>query len=182
VIGSDEANLKVYIWDSSQNDWSSSFTTSVHTNKNEITVTLPHFSLFGIMAPRVKASWLPPISKAETYELKEGSTLPVKFTLSHFDDTPLNPPELAEDVVVVVKNDSGLIVGGPYSYGTGGDNVRYDPDTGQYIANIHTQELGLEPGNYTVEVLIFGQTEATNATRTQFEILERGKVKGTTTE
>lgn len=180
VIGSDEANLKVYIWDSSQNAWSTSFTTSVQTIKNQITVDLPHFSLFGIAAPKVKVGWLPPISKAEPYELKEGSTLPVKFTLSHFDETPLNPPELPEDVVVRVKDGDKQII--EYSHGTDRDSVRYDPSTKQYIVNVHTKELELEKGIYTVEVLIFGQTEATEATRTQFEILEKGKVRGTTTE
>ncbi len=185
IAGADEKNLKVYVWDGTLNagagGWSTSYVTSVNTAQNKATVTLPHFSLYGMMAPKVKATWLPPISKSDFYQLTDGSTLPVKFTLNHMNDnSPLDPPEQEDDVQVVIRNKADIsTLIKSYTFGTGPDSVRFDAASKQYMVNVHTKELKLEVGEYTVEVLIFGQDKPTDVT--SFKLVEPGRVKGVST-
>ena len=189
VLGTDEKNLKVHIWDATANGglggWTTSFTTGVNTGANRITADLPHFSLYGIMGPRaqkkVNLTWRPPISNSELYTMVDGSTLPIKFTLTYEGGASVETPTLADDLVVYIRrvvngeiSELGVL---EYKFGVGVDNVRYDPVSAQYILNLKTKALDLDPGIYNVKVLHKGFNWGT----LDFQITEPGKVKGATT-
>ena len=116
-------------------------------------------------APPVTVEYLPPISIADLYTMNDGSTLPLKFQLKQENQV------LLEQKQVLVTVDS---ISQEFVLGEGSSNIRFDPATGQYILNLHTKELGLTVGKYTISVLLDGQSLGT----IQFELVEGGKSKG----
>jgi len=168
IIGADERNMKVYIWDGTTNSWSTSFTTSINAAQNKATVTLPHFSLFGIMLSRV--TWLPPLVPPQGEEIiapvKEGTTLPIKFTLTFNGLTPAPSPE---DVSVEVTN-ADNVVKKTFGYGTDGQSLRFDQSSGQYIANLKTNDLG-ESGVYKINVYMQYENKKVPMRTIDFSIL-----------
>jgi len=144
MIGADERNMKLYIWDSLASSWSTSFTTSVNTGKNQATVTLPHFSLFGVMIPRVQTDWLEPLSKEKTYQL--GSTIPLKFKLGYADNSPFDP---GQDVKLVILNSKNEKVK-TFSMGKNTQSLRYLNN--QFLATFQTK--GLTEGDYKAQVTL----------------------------
>lgn len=153
VIGTDEANMVVYIWDSSTNSWSATFDTSVNTGKNEATVTLPHFSLFGIMLKKVTVTWLDPLTVDKTFKL--GSTIPIKFKLAYADGSSLDP---GKDVSLEIYSPVESLVD-TFEMDKGVESLRYDSETGQFIANFKTKNLVV--GVYTIEVKLAGNPVGT---------------------
>lgn len=150
VVGANEAALKVYIWDGTINNWSSSFTTLISTSKNTATVTLPHFSLYGIMAPRIITDWLDwarPIDKRSSFKI--GSTIPIKFKMANADDSPFDP---GQDVKVAIFNSSGIKVA-EFIMGTGNESLRYNANTKEFIANFSTKNLPKD--DYKIQVTLF---------------------------
>lgn len=189
ILGTNESQMKAYIWDATLNSglggWSSSFTTSVNVNTNRISVDLAHFSLYGIMGSKadktVNIDWKPPISNPELYAMVDGSTLPIKFSLNYDNGAPVPAPTKPEDVKVYIRkivngeiNDTLSLI---YQFGTGNDNIRYDTGSNQYLVNLHTRELNLDPGLYSIKVLYQDFTWGTK----DFQLTEPGKVKGAST-
>lgn len=161
VIGTDERNLKVYIWDSALNNWSTTYNTSVNVNTNKISVDLDHFSLYGIMGPKVRIGWQPPLSESQTYDLVHGGTLPIKFRLAYYDGTNITPLRHARDLAVVIREKTTNRIRARYYFGSGPTYVQYDPATQQYWVDINAQTLYLGPGEYLVQTYLFGQTQPT---------------------
>lgn len=149
VIGSDERNMKVYIWDGTLNAWSTSYTTKMNTALNTATVTLPHFSLYGVMIPKVKTTWLEPLTEEKPF--RAGSTIVIKFKLAYADGSALD-----------VREDVGVVVLGPGDYevfsfdmtSKGAEALRYDVETGQFIATFRTKDLPV--GDYQIQATLAG--------------------------
>lgn len=152
VIGADESNMVVYIWDSETNSWSTTFDTSVNTGKNEAAVTLPHFSLYGVMLKRVKTTWLDPLTQEKPFRL--GSTIPIRFKLAYADDSPLEP---GKDVELLITDSSGNKVRQFFMMkgkgrGRALGHLQYDPETGIFSARFTTEDL--QVGEYEIQVAL----------------------------
>ena len=100
-------------------------------------------------------TFLPPITTTDHFNLKEGSTLPIKFTARNsstndfiFDDT----------VNVTITNSTGHLIAF-FTNGTGTDSVRINSTEEQYIVNFHTKDYDLNVGEtYTIHVT-FGEPD-----------------------
>lgn len=167
VMGADESNLKLYIWDSQTNSWGVSFPTIIDPVANTATVTLNHFSIFSLRAPKAQTqvSFLPPLTIEDTYTMQDGSTLPFKFQLS-LDGTILTSLKNVEVIITGSGFESEVLI--PF----------FDPETGKYQVNLHTKELGMEIGNY--QGTVNSQTENLSQNNISFSIIEQGKAKGQT--
>ncbi|MDP3888421.1 MAG: hypothetical protein Q8Q24_00100 [bacterium] len=187
IIGADERNMKLYIWDSAANGglgaWSTTFTTNINRTQNKATITLDHFSLYGMMAPKaekkVNITWKPPISNADLYSAVDGSTLPIKLSLTYEDGNPVPAPTKAEDITLLISlvSEAENSWSKEYSYGTEADNIRYNSGSNEYILNLHTKELNLPAGKYVAKV--YHQNYFWGSK--YFQLTEPGKVKGVST-
>jgi len=90
--------------------------------------------------------WLQPLGNANPYTTKQGSTIPVKFSLTDFEGNFATD----ETVYLQVTDSNGNIVIGPVQ-------INNNPNTGikiqgnQYHYNLKTKDLPV--GSYTLEVL-----------------------------
>jgi hypothetical protein len=82
------------------------------------------------------AEWLPPITNAD-FELQDGSTLPIKFTLC-------TPGDLSSEISVQITGPNNFDE--PFT-------PKYDMETGVYNVIFHTKDYAdLEYGEYIIEV------------------------------
>ena len=96
--------------------------------------------------------FLPPITTRNTFNLKNGRTLPIKFTVRDnvtgdfiYDDT----------VNLTITNSTGHLID-YFTNGKGTNNIRINPTEEHYIVNFHTKDYTLNVGEkYTIKV-IFG--------------------------
>jgi hypothetical protein len=101
-------------------------------------------------------TFLPPITTPDHFNLKDGRTLPIKFTARDnntgefiYDDT----------VNVTITNSTGHLIAF-FTNGTGTDSVRINSIEEQYTVNFHTKNYDLNVGEtYTIHVT-FGETGA----------------------
>jgi PKD repeat protein len=115
--------------------------------------------------------WLPPITIQEGFQLKNGSTLPIKFNATNCNN------EFVSDTTVKVEVIDSGGTWQTFVYGEGRDFVRIDtgePSQPLYICNLHTRELGMPLGDYTVEVSFNGVF----CDSIGFTLLESGAGKG----
>ena len=99
--------------------------------------------------------WLPPMTNQEEFQLRNGSTLPIKFNATNSNN------DFVSDITVKVEviNRTTGAVQQTFVYGEGDDFVRIDtsePSQPHYICNLHTRELGMPPGDYTVKASFNG--------------------------
>ena len=120
-------------------------------------------------------SFLPPIKTTDIFDLKNGRSLPIKFTARDnetgefiYDDT----------VNVTITNSTGHLIT-YFTNGTGTDSVRINIEDEQYIVNFHSKNYELNEGEtYAVTVTFGGKDSLTGYDMTHFTLLEGGKVKG----
>jgi len=100
-------------------------------------------------------TFLPPITTMDQFNLKDGSTLPIKFTPRNsttdefiYDDT----------VNVTITNSTGQLIT-DFTNGTGTDSVRINSTEEQYIVNFHTKDYDLNVGEYAITVT-FGEPDS----------------------
>ena len=98
--------------------------------------------VFGIADP-YNITFLPPISLEENFTLQNGTTLPFKFNVT-------SPSGFVHDesVTVTIFNVS-LGFSHTYVFGNSSEFVRIN-DGEHYIVNVHTQNLGMQLGFYTI--------------------------------
>ena len=120
-------------------------------------------------------TFLPPITTMDQYNLKDGSTLPIKFTAKNsttdefiYDDT----------VNVTITNSTGHLIT-YFTYGTGTDSVRINSEEEQYIANFHTKDYAINIGEIYPVTVTFGEPDSLRGYDiTYFTLIEGGKAKG----
>ncbi len=95
VAGADEAQLKPWVWDSLTSTWTAQTVTSRNAAQNWMDISLNHFSLYGISAPRISTivDWLEP--PAQTTKKN------VKYAFS-----VKNSPQI-DSLEVILKNSGG---------------------------------------------------------------------------
>lgn len=94
------------------------------------------------------AIWQPPITN-DAFELKDGTTLPIKFKLYTQEGVLLTA---VQNVELVVYDSSGAEVAA-WVLGDGVDNMRFDTTEFYYIANFQTKNYDLVDGaEYTAQV------------------------------
>jgi len=124
---------------------------------NPITVNINSESVDSplILSLPINITFLPPITTMEQFNLTDGRTLPIKFTVRNsstnefiYDDT----------VNVTITNSTGHLIAF-FTNGTGTDSVRINSTEEQYIVNFHTKDYDLNVGEtYTIHVT-FGEAD-----------------------
>jgi len=117
-----------------------------------------------------KISFLPPITTMDKFNLKNGRTLPIKFT-ARDDDTG---EFIYDDTVnVTITNSTGHLIAF-FTNGTGTDSVRINSIKEQYIVNFHTKNYDLNVGDtYTIHVT-FGEADTLQGyVITHFTLVDR---------
>lgn len=150
LAGGDPRYLGVYLWNGLTNSWSYESGT-VNTTAKTCTVKLNHFSLYGMMTPRVKTVFLLP-ADVESYTVVQGNKLEVDFTMSYMTDgSPVSPP----DTEIVIKGASGGIAA---TYLIGGSDERglHYTGKGRYEVMIDTEKVGYGAGEYSLVARISG--------------------------
>ncbi|MDO8657166.1 MAG: hypothetical protein Q7K55_00385 [Candidatus Levybacteria bacterium] len=172
LVGADERNLKVYIWDSTLNSgaggWSTSFITSVNTGPNKATVTLPHFSVYGIAAPNIQTNFQNPTANYS------GTTIPVSYQFINqvtnltadppavrtildpdnpdpITDMPTSIQFLDNYSVELVDSNNNIIQTLTYSENNQGP-LTYDTQTNYYNGSF--QETNLTEGDYIIKTYL----------------------------
>ena len=102
--------------------------------------------------------WLPPVSDANPYSAQQGSTIPVKFTVTDFQDNFV----IDESLTLQILDFNGVVVAGPIQIGN-------NPNTGikiqgsQYHYNFVTKDLSA--GLYTLQITYNSQNGVQAETR-----------------
>ncbi|NOR59969.1 MAG: hypothetical protein GQ469_04995 [Methanosarcinales archaeon] len=120
-------------------------------------------------------TFLPPITTMDQFNLTDGSTLPIKFTVNHhitnefiYDDT----------VNVTITNSTGHLIT-YFTNGTGTGSVRINSEEEQYIANFHTKDYAINIGETYSVTVTFGEPDSLRGYDiTYFTLIEGGKAKG----
>jgi len=102
VAGADENLLQPWVWDSLAATWSAQTVTSRNTAQNRMDISLNHFSLYGISAPRVVVEWKKPTDKA----VKKGS-LDYSFEMRYASGDNMILAQDPETLKVLLKNSDG---------------------------------------------------------------------------
>ena len=114
--------------------------------------------------------WQPPISNETIFNMEQGVTLPLKFSVTNCTDDFF----IDNNITVQIYN---LTLGINKTYnasGTGDDYVRINESENKYITNIHSNALNMSLGNYTISVAV--SNGLTN--NIGFELIQNGKGKG----
>lgn len=164
VMGTDERNMKVYVWDGNLNAWSTSFDSSTNTSQNKTTVTLPHFSLYGMTAPKIETQFQTPSSEVS------GSTISVSYKLINLaTGQPADPPaqRTVEDTTdpenpttssfwdeykAKIVNNQGSVVAEISYLPDNSGSLKYDTANNNYYGNF--ENLNLPTGQYKLEVYL----------------------------
>lgn len=101
-------------------------------------------------------TFLPPITTLDQFNLKDGRTLPIKFTAKNsttnefiYDDT----------VNVTITNSAGHLIT-YFTNGTSTESVRINTEEEQYIVNLHTKDYDLNIGEIYAVTVTFGETDS----------------------
>jgi hypothetical protein len=97
--------------------------------------------------------WLQPLGNANPYTTKQGSTIPVKFSLTDFEGNFVAD----ETVYLQVTDSNGNIVIGPVQINNN-PNIGIKIQGNQYHYNLKTKDLPV--GSYTLEVLYNNGTQS----------------------
>jgi len=119
-------------------------------------------------------TFLPPITTMDQFNVKDGRTLPIKFT-SQDNDT--GDFIYDETVNVTIKNSTGHLIT-YFNYGTGTDSVRINTKEEQYIVNFHTKDYDLNVGETYEITVTFGEPDSLRGYEiTYFTLVDKGKEK-----
>ena len=120
-------------------------------------------------------SFLPPITTMDQFNLTDGSTLPIKFTVR---DRITNEFIYDDTVNVSITNSTGHLIT-YFTNGTGMDNVRINSEEEQYIVNFHTKDYAINIGETYSVTVTFGEPDSLRGYDiTYFTLIEGGKAKG----
>lgn len=120
-------------------------------------------------------TFLPPITTRDQFNLKDGSTLPIKFTAR---DRTTDEFVYDDTVNVTITNSTGHLIT-YFTNGTGTDSVRINTEEEQYIVNFHSKNYDLNVGETYAITVTFGESDSlTGYDVTYFNLVEGGKVKG----
>jgi len=114
--------------------------------------------------------WLPPISTEDEFDLQQGATLPLKFEVSGCDN------EFYSDSSILVRVVNQTLGTDVYynASGVGDDFIDINHQESQYHVNIHTNQLNMSLGNYTIYTLFSNDLSS----EIIFELKTNGKGKG----
>ena len=120
-------------------------------------------------------SFLPPITTMDQFNLTDGSTLPIKFTVRD----RINNEFIYDDTVnVTITNSTGHLIT-YFTNGTGTDSVRINSEEEQYIANFQTKDYAINIGETYSVTVTFGEPDSLRGYDiTYFTLIEGGKAKG----
>ncbi|MFH0863537.1 MAG: hypothetical protein V1858_00400 [Candidatus Gottesmanbacteria bacterium] len=163
IMGADERNMKVYMWDGTLNGglggWSTDFATSVNTALNRATVALPHFSLYGLALPNIQTNFQSPVTEIT------GSSIPLSYQLvNQATNQPADPPTqriiLDENGIEIpfwdeykaeLVDSNGNIVQ-TLRFNQGNGNLGYDTTANYYYGNF--SGCSLPEGDYMIRVYL----------------------------
>lgn len=147
AAGADENLLQPWVWDSQTSTWSAQTVTSRNTAQNRMDISLTHFSLYGVSAPRVVVSWITPQATVK------GNSIKYSFDLSYADGSDMRTLTADDELKLVFKNSSGQVLATDF----------YDQDvklnSGKFEGAI--QAHGKTQGSYSLEVLLNGSLMGT---------------------
>ncbi len=142
VAGADETQLKPWVWDSLTSTWTAQTVTSRSTGQNWMDISLSHFSLYGISAPRIVVEWEKP-----TKEVKKDS-LKYSFEMKYASGDNIILANDPQALKVILKNSEGNILQTQLLGKKGVEQHGKDEFSGKI--NIKNYQSG----NYTLEVLL----------------------------
>ncbi len=142
----DEAQLKPWLWDSQTATWSAQLGTN-NTTANTITVSLNHFSLYGISAPKIIAKWLSP----SVNESVKSSALNFEFQMVYLDGSTVTNSSNDTRLNLKVKNQAGEIVDS-LSYGP--SEIIRNEGKNSFKGVLNLKKNGYTNGKYTIEVYL----------------------------
>jgi len=120
-------------------------------------------------------TFFPPITTMDQFNLKDGSTLPIKFTVNHHitNEFIYDPT-----VNVTITNSTGHLIT-YFTNGTGTESVRINSTEEQCIVNFQTKDYDLNMGETYAITVTFGELDSLRGYDiTYFTLMEGGKVKG----
>jgi len=126
------------------------------TDEDEATNTSTTTATIGDIDQIYNVSFLPPIINSDIFNLKNGTTLPIKFTARDYVTG-----EFVNDdrVNVTITNSTGHLIT-YFTNGTGTDSVRIDTEEEQYITNFHTKDYDLNVGETYAVTVTFGEPDS----------------------
>ena len=161
---------------------------AIHNNENGVTVLIDSdgdgvfertietdntFNLFDFNIYNI--TFLPPITTMDQFNLTDGSTLPIKFTVR---DRITNEFIYDDTVNVTITNSTGHSIT-YFTNGTGTGSVRINSEEEQYIANFHTKDYAINIGETYSVTVTFGEPDSLRGYDiTYFTLIEGGKAKG----
>lgn len=141
VGGADENLLAPWVWDSIAATWSAQTVVSRNIVANTMDVSLSHFSLYGISAPRIVVDWKKPGSSVR------GNEIEYEFGIKYADGTPFRALTKSDELKVVLKNSSGDLV-------TTDNKIKSKKN----MFEGKVQIKGKAQGVYTLQVLLNGSS------------------------
>lgn len=140
--GANEKNIGIYVWDSTTSSWVFK-TGTLNKGANTVTFTLNHFSIYSFFSVPDVINWIQPLSEDADNEFKLGRALPFKFSFTEAISGQNN--------ISIQLLDANAAVLTELTAGEGKDALKYDSQTGEFIANLQTKDLS--PGLYQINVL-----------------------------
>jgi len=120
-------------------------------------------------------TFLPPITTMDQFNLTDGSTLPIRFTVR---DSITNEFIYDDTVNVTITNSTGHLIT-YFTNGTGTGSVRINSEEEQYIANFHTKDYAINIREIYSVTVTFGEPDSLRGYDiTYFTLIEGGKAKG----
>lgn len=145
VAGADETQLKPWVWDSLTSTWTAQTVTSRSTGQNWMEVSLNHFSLYGISAPKVVVDWQKPEADFK------GGSIKYSFDLRYADGSDFRELTSEDELSVVLKDSEGNI--------RSTDKPKLDKKFGLWSGKSSVK--GKSEGAYILEMLLNGSLMGT---------------------
>lgn len=147
VAGADENLLQPWVWDSQANNWIAQTVTSRNVAQNRMDISLNHFSLYGISAPRILVDWQEP--KADF----KGGKIDYSFDLGYADGSDFRTLTSEDKLSVVLKDSEGNM--------RSTDEPKLDQKTGLWSGISIVK--GKSEGTYVLEMLLNGSLMGTKS-------------------
>lgn len=161
-----EASLRMLHWLTGSNQWEDA-TISIDTVNNILTGQVTSLSWIAFASGPL-ITWLSPLNNADSpYLLKEGSTLPIKFS---FKDTSGNLIK-DENVKITVRGNASEQV---FVMGEGDNDIEYDEEKGVYKLEFHTKRYEFIKEGQTYQVIVSNSyTGEGEGWTSSFQIVDR---------
>lgn len=125
--------------------------------------------------PVFDGMWLPPITNAD-FELRNGSTLPIKFQVKYSGMPPLTPEQTPVNLKMYGPVNGGMGTIGTWSLADG--SLKFNYETGAYVALFHTKDFELVNGA-TYTVVVYDSATGDPLGSFEFSVdLEKGTSRG----